>query len=74
LVGGQFFRIYARLYARDIYQFGYRVNADIPEVEAVFVVSFSDGTSGSQIYNSMAVSLGNFVESAVISQDIEIEP
>ena len=72
--GGPFFRIYARLYAREIAQFGYSVNADIPEIETVFVITFSDGTSGPQLYNSMAVSLGNFVESAVINQDIELEP
>jgi hypothetical protein len=72
--GGPFFRIYARLYAREIAQFGYSVNADIPEIETVFVITFSDGTSGPQLYNSMAASLGNFVESAVINQDIELEP
>ena len=72
-VGGPAFRIYARLYAREIAQFGYRVNADTPEIETVFVITFSDGTSAPQLYDSMAVSLGNFVESAVINQDIELE-
>jgi hypothetical protein len=71
--GGPSFRVYARLYAREIAQFGYRVNADIPEIDTVFVITFSDGTAGPQLYNSMAASLGNFVESAVISQDIELD-
>lgn len=70
---GSALRLYARLYARNIEQFGYRNNADLPAVETVFVLTFSDGSTSAQIYNSMAVSLGNFVESAVIDQDIPIE-
>lgn len=58
--GGPSFRVYARLYAREIAQFGYRVNADIPEIDTVFVITFSDGTAGPQLYNSMAASLGEF--------------
>jgi hypothetical protein len=71
---GTSFRLYARLFARNVEQFGYRVNADLPPVETVFVMTFSDGSKSPRIYNSMAVSLGNYVESAVIHQDIPIEP
>jgi hypothetical protein len=70
---GNSFRLYARLYARNIQQFGYRINGDIPEVEASFVITFSDGTKSSGLFNTMAASLGNFVESAVINQDIDID-
>jgi hypothetical protein len=49
------------------------VNDEIPPVETVFVIIFSDGSGSSQIFNSMVVSLGNLVESAVINQGIEIE-
>jgi hypothetical protein len=61
------------LFVRNVEQFGYRTNADLPPVETVFVLTFSDGSQSSRIYNSMAVSLGSFVESAVIDQDIPIE-
>jgi hypothetical protein len=67
-------RLYARLFARNVEQFGYRTNSELPPVETVFVLSFSDGSNSPGIYNSMAVTLGNFVESAVIDQDIPIEP
>jgi hypothetical protein len=70
---GSSFRIYARLFARNIEQFGYRSNAELPDIDAVFVVTFSDGSGTDGLYNSMASSLGNFVESAVIDQDITIE-
>lgn len=70
---GKFFRIYARAYGRNIKQFGYSSNADIPELETVFVVTFSDGTKNSRLYNALSTSLGNYVESAVINQDIEVD-
>lgn len=66
-------RIYARAFGRNISQFDYTANEDIPEIEAAFVVTFSDGSSSGQLYDSVTNSLGNFVESAVIDQDIEIE-
>lgn len=70
---GDSFRIYARAYGRNIKQFGYNANADIPELETIFVVTFSDGTSNSRLYNALSTSLGNYVESAVIDQDIEVD-
>jgi len=70
---GRSLRLYARMFARNVEQFGYRANADLPETETVFVMTFSDGSKSPRIYNSMAVSLGNYVESAVIDQDIPIE-
>ena len=69
---GTTLRLYARLYARNVEQFGYRTGAELPPVETVFVLSFSDGSRSPGIYNSMAVSLGHFVESAVIDQDIPV--
>jgi hypothetical protein len=71
---GTSFRIYARLYARNIEQFGYTSNSELPDIETVFLVSFSDGSGTMRLYNSIASSLGNFVESAVIDQDIVIQP
>jgi hypothetical protein len=64
---------YARVYARDLYQFGMKRNEDVPPLKATFVLSISDGTETSDLYNEMRASLGNFVESAVIEQDIEID-
>jgi hypothetical protein len=69
---GNTLRLYARLFARNVEQFGYRTTTELPPVETVFVLSFSDGSRSPQIYNSMAVSLGHFVESAVVHQDIPV--
>jgi hypothetical protein len=73
LLGGDTFRLYARLYGRDMEQFDYHTNAEIPAVETAFVVTFSDGSSDDGIYDSVAATLGNFVESAVVDQDIEVQ-
>ena len=70
---GDTFRLYARAYARDPESLGYAGNADFGELEVSIVLSLSDGSSSSDVYNGMVVSLGNFVESAVIDQEIEIE-
>jgi hypothetical protein len=70
---GSSFRIYARLFARNIEQFGYNSNSELPDIETIFLVTFSDGTGTTRLYNTMASSLGNFVESAVIDQDIVID-
>jgi hypothetical protein len=71
-LNGKSFRIYARAYARNIEQYGYRTNGDIPEIETAFVVTFSDGSNSPRVYNSMVSRLQNFVESAVIDQDIKV--
>ena len=73
LCGGSVFRIYVRLFARNIEHFGHRGNVDIEPVDTVFVVTISDGSSSSQVYDSMVASLGNAVESAVLNQDIDID-
>jgi hypothetical protein len=70
---GNSFRIYARLFSRNIEQFGFRSNTELPDIDTVFLVTFSDGSNNAGLYNSMASSLGTFVESAVIDQDLEIE-
>jgi Subtilase family len=70
---GSHFRLYARVFGRNINQFGYRVNNDIPEIETVFVITFSDGTKQPALFNSMASSLGNFVESAVVDTELHVD-
>ncbi len=41
--------------------------------DVAFVLTLSDGSDGSDLYNSMTQRLGTFVESAVVEQAIEIE-
>jgi hypothetical protein len=64
---------YARAYARDLYQFGWKRNEDVPPLRANFVLTISDGSDTSDLYNEMRAGLGNFVESAVIEQEIDVE-
>ncbi|WP_426315480.1 S8 family peptidase [Methylobacterium fujisawaense] len=73
LCGGNNFRLYARLFGRNMDQFGHLTNAEIPPVETVFVLTISDGRQDDSVYNSMVQALGNNVESAVIEQDLDID-
>ena len=70
---GNTLRLYARVFVRDLYQFGLARNDEVQPLQAAFVLSLSDGTDGSELYNEMRASLGTFVESAVLDQEIEIE-
>jgi hypothetical protein len=69
---GNQLRLYARVYARDLYQFGWQTNSDVGAQEVAFVLTLRGPNDEPSIYNSTAQVLGNFVESAVINQEIEI--
>ncbi|WP_271600152.1 S8 family peptidase [Bradyrhizobium sp. CCBAU 45384] len=70
---GNQLRLYARIYARDLYQFGWQTNSDVGAQEVAFVLTLRGPNDEPSIYNSTAQALGNFVESAVINQEIEIK-
>lgn len=69
---GNTLRVCARIYGRDLYQFGMSGNSEIEESQVAFALTISapPERSGSSIYNSVATRLGNYVESAV--NDIEV--
>lgn len=70
--GGNTLRVCARIYGRDLYQFGIAGNSEIDESSVAFALTISapPGGSSSSIYNSVATRLGAYVESAV--NDIEV--
>jgi hypothetical protein len=57
---------------RDLYQFAWTHHSQAGAQDVAFVLTFWSGDGQSTIYNSMVQALGNFVESAVLNQDIEI--
>lgn len=70
---GNNLRIFARVYTRDLYQYGYVTADETPELDAVFVLSLGTGNEDDDIYNQLRDQLGVFVENATIETDIEIE-
>jgi hypothetical protein len=70
---GNLLRIYARIYTRDHYLYGYNSADEIPQMDAVFVLTLRSITDTDEIYNQTRAMLGNFVESAVIDTDIELD-
>ena len=67
------FRLYARVYIRDLYQFGWNHHSQAGSQEAAFVLTLLSGEHQRSIYDSTVQELGNFVESAVLEQEIEQE-
>lgn len=70
---GDTLRVYARLYARDLYLYGYTAAEEVPEMDAVFVLSLGTGDEDDDVYNELRDQLGAFVETAVIESDIDID-
>lgn len=69
---GDTMRLHARVFTRDLFQFGIDSAQELDEQEAAFVLTLSDGSDREDIYNSMTQRLSTFVESAVLGQEIEI--
>jgi hypothetical protein len=72
-VDGDMLRIYARVYTRDHYVYGYTSADQVPPLDAVFVLSLSGVDDGEDIYNQLRDQLGSFVETAVLETDIDID-
>ncbi|MCY4190702.1 MAG: S8 family peptidase, partial [Rhodospirillaceae bacterium] len=70
---GSHFRLYARVYTRDLYQFGWRHHSQAGPQEVAFVLTLWSGEQRRSIYDSTVQALGTFVESAVLEQEIEQE-
>jgi hypothetical protein len=70
---GDTLRIYARVYARDLYLYGYANVDEVPEMETVFVLSLGTGDEDDDVYNELRDQLGAFVETAIIESDLDIE-
>ena len=70
---GDLLRIYARIYTRDLYLYGYSSMDEVPEMETVFVLSIGTGDEADDVYNQLRDQLGAFVETATIETDIDVE-
>ena len=70
---GDTLRIYARIYARDLYLYGYTSTEQIPEMETTFVLSLGTGNENDDVYNELRDQLGAFVETALVETDIDVE-
>ncbi|MDI1266282.1 MAG: S8 family peptidase [bacterium] len=69
---GTHLQLYARVFTRDLYQFGWNHHSQAGEQDVAFVLTLWSGDGAPSIYNSTVNALGNFVESAVVNQDIEV--
>ena len=66
-------RLYARTYTRDLYQYGIGSSQELGGQEVAFVLTFKSNKKNSNIYSSMTKVWSNFIESAVVDQEINID-
>ncbi len=71
---GNHFRLFAQVFARDLYQFGHVRAEEIGPQDVSFVLTLWGANGDQSIHDSTVRALGNFVESAVLNQEIEIRP
>ncbi|MFP3341465.1 S8 family peptidase [Halomonas sp. SIMBA_159] len=67
-------RIYARIYARDLYQYGMASHHELEGLEVSFVLTFRKEGAGGLLFDSVVKNLGNDVEYGInLEQDINID-
>lgn len=69
---GSTLRLHARVFTRDLFQYDLSTQSEVGPQEVAFVLTMAGGDPDSGIYNSTAARLGNFVDSAVVDQTVEI--
>lgn len=67
-------RLYARIYARDLYQYSINSHHELEEQDVAFVLTLKKTGSGQNLYKSVLQELGNDVEPHVgVDQSVDIE-
>lgn len=72
-IDGDLLRVYARVYTRDHYIYGYASADEVPPLDAVFVLSLCGTDERDDVYNQLRDQLGAFVETSVVESDIDID-
>jgi hypothetical protein len=70
---GDTMRLHARVFARDLFQYGVSSQRELGEQEVAFVLTLQSTEEGDGIYNSTTQMLRGYVESAVLNQEIDVE-
>lgn len=70
---GSNLRVFARVYTRDHFLYGYNSPDEVPELDAVLVLSLASMRGTDDIYDEVRTQLGAFVEPSVIESDLDIE-
>ena len=65
-------RLYARVFARDLYQFDMQHHSETGEHEVSFVLTFTALNEDPKVYNSMVHKLGQRVENGLVESQINV--
>ena len=72
-VDGNHLRVYARIYTRDLYLYGFRHMDEVEGLTATFVLTLEGLDSDGDLYDQFRIALGPYVESSVIEPAIELD-
>ena len=66
-------RVYARIYTRDLYLYGFRHMDEVEALTATFVLTLEGIDEDGDLYGQFREALGPYVETSVIETDIDID-
>lgn len=72
-IDGDYLRVYARIYTRDLYLYGFTHMDQVEDLTATFVLTLEGLDPSSDLYDQFRVALGPYVETSVIETDIDLD-
>lgn len=71
-IEGDYLRIYARIYTRDLYLYDLSHHSEVEALSATFVLTLNGTNPNGNLYDQFRDALGPYVESAVIGSAIDL--
>jgi hypothetical protein len=70
---GTYLRVYARIYTRDLYLYGFKHMDEVEAMRATFVLTLASTDPDGDLYGEFREALGPYVEASVIETDIDLD-
>jgi hypothetical protein len=72
-IEGDHLRVYARIYTRDLYLYGFKHMDEVEALSASFVLTLEGVDPDGNLWDEFRAALGPYVETAVIDTDIDLD-
>lgn len=72
-IDGNYLRVYARIYTRDLYLYGFSHMDEVEALTATFVLTLEGTDPDGDLYDQFRQALGPYVETSVIETDIDLD-
>ena len=71
-IDDSYLRVYARIYTRDLYLYGFSHMDEVERLTATFVLTLEGTDAGADLYDQFRQALGPYVQTSVIETDIDL--